>query len=248
MKTIVTGMNGTVAPVLAQHLESNGVGVFPWDRSRVSTEDETAMAAFVDEVEPDWFFHVATGSPEWTEAVARLTRERGVRFLFTSSVSVFSDKMQGPFPVDAQPDATDDYGRYKYECEQQVRAANAEAIVARLGWQIGEAPGSNNMVDFIAKAVAEHGHVEAGARWLPSCCFLRDTAEALCALMAQHPPGLYQVEGNPGLSFFEIVSRLNHRHGNPWTVVPTDVPEWDNRMVDPRIRTRSITDTLPPPA
>ena len=40
MNVIFTGMNGTVAPVVAKTFEANGVTVRAYDRSVVSTTDE----------------------------------------------------------------------------------------------------------------------------------------------------------------------------------------------------------------
>lgn len=241
---MVTGMNGTVAPVLGKRLRAEGIEVIPWDREKVATDDLEAITAFFDEVRPHWFFQIATGSPDWIETTARICLERAIRFLHTGSVSVFSSDSQGPFTVKCSPDATDDYGRYKIECEQRVVRANPRSITARLGWQIGEAPGSNNMVDFLSNAMREKGHIEASRAWKPSCCYLQDTAEALLRLIKDNAPGLYQVEGNPGLSFFEIVQRLNKKDGGTWKVIPTDNPDWDNRMLDDRVKVTPITATL----
>jgi dTDP-4-dehydrorhamnose reductase len=241
MKAIVTGMNGTVAPFVARRLEDGGHSVVPWERSVVPTDDVEAVRGFIRDEHPDWFFHIATGSPLWAEWIAGACAEQGVRFLFTGSVSVFSASQQGPFPVDAVPEPDDEYGRYKLEVEQRVRRVNPGALVARLGWQIGLAPGSNNMVDFLTRAVASDGKIEASRNWYPSCSFLPDTAEALVNLMERYPAGLYQLEGNPGLSFFEIVTHLNNLHGNMWQVVPAEAPVQNNLMMDERIDVMQVT-------
>lgn len=244
MKAILTGMNGTVAPVVARRLWESGHTVVAWDRSEVSIEDPRACRAFLEEIAPDRFFHIATGSPVWAETVARLCAEMGVRFLFTSSVSVFSDRRQGPHGVDVEPDATDDYGRYKIECERGVRAANPEAVVARLAWQIGDARGSNNMLDHLWRMAEREGRVAASPRFHPSCAFLDDTAETLCALIERAEPDTYHLEGNPGLSFYEIASGLNRLHDAGWEVVESDAPVLDNRMADPRVAVAPITARL----
>jgi dTDP-4-dehydrorhamnose reductase len=244
MKALITGMNGAVAPVVARRLWQHGHTVVAWDRSSVPTDDEGACRDFVRDIAPDWFFHFATGAPEWAETVARIAAELDVPFLFTSSVSVFSDRRPGPFDVAAEPDATDDYGRYKIECERRVLEANPEATIARLGWQIGDEPGANHMVDHLCRAAERDGRVEASRRWVPACSFLDDTAEALHRLMTGHPPGLYHLDGNPGLTFYEIVRGLDELQGRGWTVVAADSPELDNRMVDPRISVAPITARL----
>lgn len=144
MRALLTGMNGTVAPALAQHLSNHGHLIIRWDRSRVPIDNPDGIRAFIREARPDWFFHVATGSPGWAEWVARACAEQGVKFLFISSVSVFSPAQGGPLTVHIPPEPADDYGRYKYACEQRVRHANPDALIVRLGWQIGTTPGGKS--------------------------------------------------------------------------------------------------------
>lgn len=244
MKAIVTGMNGTVAPVLGQALEARGYRVVAWDREIVPADDEEAGRHFVDEEQPDAFFHVATGSPLWAEHVARLCAERAIPFLFTSTVSVFGPEQQFPLTPDVPPQATDDYGTYKQECERLVRAANPDTIIARLGWQIGQAPGSNNMVDYLQRTAEREGTIAANVNWVPSCAFLEDTADGLYRLLRDYPAGLYHLEGNPGLSFFEIASGLNRVQQRGWAITAVDEPPFDNRMRDERIDLAPITGRL----
>lgn len=241
MKALLTGMNGTVAPALAKHLRPMGHEVVAWRRSEVSTEDFAAIRDFIVRTRPDWFFHIATGSPKWAEMIARVCAEHRIKLLYTGSVSVYAHTQQGPFAIDAKPEPNDDYGRYKLECERLVTAACPEAIVARLGWQIGHAAGSNNMIDYLTRTNREKSRVDASAQWFPSCAFLEDTADALTRLMTSFPKGLYQLEGNPGLSFFDITSNLNRLHGHPWNIVRTEVPVQNNRMQDPNISVRPLT-------
>lgn len=240
MRAILTGLSGTVAPAVASALRARGAEVIAWNRAEVPIDDPAAMRALFERAGPDGFFHIATGPPAWAEAVAGLCHERGVRFLFTSSVSVFSGHGTGPHRVSDPPAAADDYGRYKIECERRVRAANPEAIIARLGWQIGDAPGSNTMTDFLERTQRERGRVEASTAWWPSCSFLDDTAEALAGLMAGPTAGLWHVNGNADLTFFEIATALSARHGGRWTVVPGETPARDDRMIDERVRVRPV--------
>jgi dTDP-4-dehydrorhamnose reductase len=233
-------MNGTVAPALARILERAGHSVVAWNRAEVSPEDPEACRAFIAKTAPDWFFHVAMGSPDWAEELARTCAQSGIKFLFTSTVSVYANTQRGPFSIDIKPEPNDDYGRYKLECEQRIAAANPKSIVARLGWQIGTAPGSNNMIDYLDKTFRTEGVIRASTKWIPSCAFLEDTVAALAKLIQSHPPGLYHLEGNPdGLNFFEITTHLNRLRDNPWKIAAGELPDQDNRMTDRNI-------TLPP--
>jgi dTDP-4-dehydrorhamnose reductase len=240
MKVLVTGTNGTVAPVVVERLAASGHGVVAWDRSRVSPDDPAAVRAFVARVSPDWIVHAATGSPDWAETLAAASG-LPARLLYVSSASVFSGRGPAPIRTDAAPDAADDYGVYKAECERRVAAANADTLIVRIGWQIGDAPGGNTMLTYLAEAHARDGAIRASTRWFPACSFLRDTADAFLELMEREAAGVYHVDGNPGLSFFEIASRLNRLHETPWTVVPSDDFVFDNRMADDRVAVAPIT-------
>jgi dTDP-4-dehydrorhamnose reductase len=242
MKAIITGTNGTVAPVIARTLTRAGWRVVAWDRQVTPPEDEAASRAFILEHRPDWFLHVATGSPDWAGLAAETCALHGISFLFTSSVSVFDGSQQGPFPVTAEPRATDDYGRYKLEVERRVATALSSALIARLGWQIGSEPHGNTMLTHLHRTATTQGFVEASTRWVPSCAYLEDTAAAIHALIDANASGLYQLEGNPGLNFFEIVTRLNDHHGFGWDVRATENHVQDNRMIDPRVNVRRIDD------
>lgn len=243
MRAIITGANGTVAPAVVAALASAGHSVVRWDRGRVPIDDAGAARAFVVEARADWFFHIATGSPAWAEAVARICGSAGVRFLFTSSVSVYGDTQQGPFTLHVTPQPGDDYGLYKLECEHRVLAANPDATVVRLGWQIGAAPGTNTMVDFLHRMHVERGYVEASTNWVPACSFLEDTATALVDATTREA-GVYLFDGNPGLSFHGIAERLGRRDGRGWQVRATELPFRNTQMLDDRIPVAPITEQL----
>ena len=244
MIAIITGMTGTVAPAIARYLMKRNNTIIRWDRKTVPVDDYALMEKFISLQKATHFFHVATGSPLWAEQVAEICRRLGIRFIFTSSASVFSESSPGPFTTDHQPDATDDYGRYKTECENRIRSVNQEAIIARLGWQIGDSAGSNNMVDFLFKTMADKGQIEASSRWYPACSLLQDSAEALHTLALGYPPVTYHIDGNPGFSFFEIAKALNEKYGKSWNVVERFLPERNNRMLESRIKVGSIAENL----
>ncbi len=90
-------------------------------------------------------------------------------------------------------------------------------MVARLGWQIGEQPGSNNMIDFLTNAMKKDGVVKASRKWKPATS-LSDTAEALAWLLDEAGAGRFRgvamVDGNrAGHSFHDIVRALSTKHG-----------------------------------
>ena len=256
MKTIITGARGTVGSALAKHLAGQGHQVVAWNRDAVPVDQYQPMEDFVRREKPDALFHLAvaskpTGKPneswlvnyEWTSELAWIARQFGVRYVFTSTVMVFSDKAKGPFTLESVPDAPEGYGYEKRMAEQRVFHQNPNAIFVRLGWQIGDAPGSNNMIDYFEKQMKQHGRIKVSRKWLPACSFLQDTAAAL-AQLAGKAPGLYMIDANAKWSFYDIACALNRKHGDRWKIVPTDDFTYDQRMIDPRVRVPSLQSRL----
>ncbi len=257
MRALITGARGTVGQALQAVLRARGVEVVAWDRAAVAVDDYAAMHQFIKGVAPDVLFHLAIGSQptgqaneswlvnyQWPSELAWITRELGVRMVFTSSVMVFTDDAVGPFTVDTPPDAATGYGYEKRQAEARVRAQNPDAVVVRLGWQIGERSGSNNMLDFFERQMRDAGRITASDRWYPACSFLLDTATAL-ATLAAGAPGLYQINSNTGWTFFDIASALNVAHGGRWQVIATSDFVYDQRMRDERLAVPPLSARLP---
>lgn len=257
MRALVTGAGGTVGSVLCRRLRAHGHQATPWDRTAVEPDDYIAMEAYVRAAKPDVLFHLAiasesTGRPNegwligehWPSELAWIARQHQIRFVFASTVMVFTDDAEGPFTPATEPDATEGYGGQKRRAEARVRHQCPDAVIARLGWQIGEmGEGGNHMLAHLERQHATEGHIAASTRWLPACSFLPDTADALIRL-ATAPAGTYGLDSNRGWSYHTIVRALNARHGVRWTVEATDDFVYDQRMQDPRITLPPLSDHL----
>ncbi|MFD2673244.1 sugar nucleotide-binding protein [Marinicrinis sediminis] len=236
MKAIITGMNGAVAPYVYEALQKQGLELVIWDRTRIPTDDEAAIRQFIAETKPDLFFQIATGPVEWLSHIVKVTEELGIKLIFTSTVSVFSEQGTGPYTIESQPDAEEDYGRYKRECEQIILNHHSNAVILRLGWQIGSKPGANHMFDFLVRSHEEKGFIEASSKWYPSTSFLEDTAKVVGQDALQYEPGIYLVNANPSFSFYEIVVRLKDLHEMDWQVKEITSFVRDDRMFDDRVQ------------
>lgn len=254
---LVTGLRGTVGRALEARLGRDALRVVGWDRGAVPIDRYDAMDGFVAATAPDVVVHLAIASAptgraneawlvnyEWPSELAWICRQRGIRFVHASTVMVFSGAATGPFTVDSVPDAAEGYGHEKREAEDRVQHQNPEATILRLGWQIGEQPGANHMIDFFERETRARGHVRASSRWLPACSFLDDTADAIAGLLAA-APGRYQIDGNVRWTFFEIARALSARHHGRWTIVETDDVVQDQRMIDPRVQVTPLDVRLP---
>ncbi|MEM9082315.1 MAG: sugar nucleotide-binding protein [Planctomycetota bacterium] len=257
MRTLVTGSNGTVGKAFVQALRSGGYEVIGWDRAAAPPSDAHAVKSYTLQHKPDIIVHLAVPSVptgledegaritiDWSVQLAELAKEVGACYLFASTAMVFSNSAPGPFRVTDAPDEEDGYGGEKAKAERAVLAANQDAVVARLGWQIGDRAGSNNMIEFLTRSMIEKECVDASTKWMPACSFLEDTASALCWCLDQ-PGGIYHVDSNSaGHSFADIAKALSVLHDHTFAIVENEDFVYDQRLLDERVPIKALAERL----
>ncbi|WP_372365938.1 sugar nucleotide-binding protein [Candidatus Uabimicrobium sp. HlEnr_7] len=247
MKILITGLNGTLAPILKTVLLSQGMEVISWDRSQVCPNNEEDSLSFLQSVQPQQICHLAMGSENWARLLAKYSKNNDIGFLFTSTAMVFDSKENGPYQPTTKRTAEDDYGKYKIRCEDAILGANDKTIIARIGWQIGKKRGGNNMLEFLYNTVEKDGVIRASRKWFPATSFMEDTCGVLLHLMIENKPGVYHIDSNKNcrLNFFDIVCKLRKMHATNWQVEPNDEYQHDQRLLDDRINIVSLMDRLP---
>ncbi len=234
MKLLLTGLGGTLAPVVAREAERQGFSVVGWNRQAVPPDEAPAALAWLEREQPDAVAHLAVGSVAWAGLLARHAQRHACPLLFTSSAMVFHHQPDGPHRVADERTAQDAYGQYKRDCEDAVLGACPQASVARIGWQIdAERPG-NNMLAALDQWQAKDGRVAASTAWRPACSFMDDTAVALVKLLIAAVPGVTHIDSNAdeGHNFASIARALQQTFGRRgWKVEPTDTYVHDQRLV-----------------
>ena len=254
MRIMVTGANGVVGNAMMKYLRSLHVEVIEWDRKKVSPFIYSEMTEFIASSKPDMLFHFAMASTvtdieneswkinyEWTSELAWITKEMGVKFLFTSTAMVFSNFAKGPFTKKSLPDAIEGYGFEKMKAEEKAIQQNANSYIVRLGWQIGVNFNGNNMLAYCENEYHSKGSIAASGMWYPACSFVNDTVAELYRLVNEEIPGIFMLDSNDRYSFYEIVSILNNRYNNRWKVVRDDSFIFDQRMLDDNIKISKLS-------
>jgi len=243
-KAVVTGLNGTVAPYVKEVLERQGFEVVKFDREQVDNSSEASMRSFLDRVQPTHLYHIATNGPiTWHTFLAKYAFEHQIVFVYTSTELVFSDRNNGPYTVDIPADKEPEgFGGDKLVIEGNIRSVNPQAYIIRLGWQLGDTFEKNNMLATLQRMHERDGRIEASSRWIPTTSFIRDTAEFLYRIPKEMGPDIYHLNGNPGISFYEIAKLVNEKYQKNWNIVETDKPNRDNRLFDSRVNMPMITE------
>lgn len=247
MSVLITGLNGTLAPHVANALKIAGHAVAAWDRTLVDpgTATQSQITHHLDRLAPDGIIHLAMGPESWAAAMASHMAERGLPFVFTSTAMVFDAGSGGPHHVHDRPTATDGYGVYKIGCEDAVLAASRSAVVARIGWQIDcdSLTGNNMLAQLMSQAQA--GPIRASAAWIPATSFMPVTAAGLFGLYQLasigKAGGLHHLDSNAlaSLTFPQIVKGLSRQVGELWEIEVTCDYVHDQRLM-PAPRTDTI--------
>ena len=136
-KTFVTGITGTVAPYLKTELDKNGYEVYD-KHFRIENDNVSDLENYLNEIKPDIIFHLALGPFSFIESLVSYCNNNDTDFVYVSTVSVFEDNGGGPYYPNTEVHVTNDYGKYKYDCEQLVSTLKPNSYIIRIGWQISD--------------------------------------------------------------------------------------------------------------
>ncbi|RKF13757.1 NAD-dependent epimerase/dehydratase family protein [Alginatibacterium sediminis] len=239
-KVLITGGNGTIAPYLTKVLQGLGYAPVYLDRNQIDVDKTEQIRDLLQSRNISTIYHLATGPVQWQLDLAQLAFECNCSFIFTSTESVFSDHSNGPYTLEHEANAYSEYGRYKIELEQGISARHPKAYILRLGWQLGENFDGNNILSFLERTQLEQGKIEASSQWILATSFIGDTAQYIYQIPQQHEPGIYHLNGNPGISFYELVCLIRDKYQKNWQVIETDSPIRDGRILDSRVSMPSI--------
>lgn len=249
MRLLVTGMNGTVAPRLAQHARGAGHEVVAWRRDDVPPDDVDACRDFIDQVSPHGIAHLAFGAESWAAQLAGEAARREIPFVYTSTSMVFAQRPNGPYTTASTRTADEEYGRYKMRCEDAVLGASDQAMVVRLAYQVDPDGKGNNLVAHLDAAAGAGVSIPASTRWIPALAFLDDTAAALLSFLTNPAPGVHHLDANAetGWTYHQVVTALKEMLGRSWHVLPSEVPDHDQRLAGSD-RIAGLDTRLPAPA
>lgn len=257
MKALITGSNGTIGNKLKRFLQFSGIEVYTWDRNKTSIFDYYAMEEYVQNLKPDIVYHLAIASTlnklenetwkvnyEWPSELAWICRMHQIKFVFTSSYEVFSDYSSGPFDSTTKPDAFEGFGFEKRMAEERVFYQNPHAIVIRLPLQISRDIKDQGLLNNIQKEISEKGVLQASTNYYPALSFIEDTISEIYRISQEFESGLFMIDSNDGLNYFEIVTRLKNIYQKDWNIEKTVDYTYNQLMTDERVQVPKLSDKL----
>lgn len=236
-KAYITGITGTVAPYLKEELSTHGYVVYD-KHIRINSDKELeTLKLYLNQINPDYVFHLALGPISFSETLARYCKINDKTLVYISTVSVFEDNEGGPYYPSSTVTVTNEYGKYKYECEQAIMAILPSSYVIRIGWQISDKADSktNNMFRFIKDNLNDYNEITVSDQFYPSTSYLHDTVEAIRTIVENNKPDLYFVNSNLDKSLFDIITMLNESHNMNISVKADSTFSRNDIMIDERV-------------
>lgn len=257
MKALITGSNGTIGNKLKRFLEFCGVEVYTWDRKKISIFDYHAMEEYIQSLSPDIVYHLAIASTlnkienetwrvnyEWPSELAWICRLHQIKFVFTSSFEVFSDYNNGPFDNIAKSDAFEGFGFEKRMAEERVFYQNPQAIIIRLPLQISRDLKDRGLLYELQKDLSENSEISASINYYPALAFIEDTIEEIYRISTSYEKGLFMIDSNDGLNYYDILCSLNKIFQKNWTISKSTDFNYNQRMIDERCQIPKLSEKL----
>jgi dTDP-4-dehydrorhamnose reductase len=181
----------------------------------------------------------------WTENLARIAEKLRARFIFVSSVMVFSGAGEnGPFHETSVPRTPHPYGVLKRAAEEMLQQRYSHTTIARIGWQIAQSVDGNQMVAHLSAQNAREGRILVNRNWKPACSFVEDSATAL-EMLLHREPGLFHIDSNRNWSFSDIARALDEKLQAGWNLEEEDGPHFDQRLISNSRLVQTLAHRLP---
>jgi len=142
-----------------------------------------------------------------TLACARMTFQRGARFVFFSTDYVFDGTKREGYREEDEPHPLNEYGRQKLEVERALSFEAGRALVVRtsalFGWELQP----KNFVLQVLARLKEGQRVQAPLDLDYNPTYVPSLAEAIALLLEEDARGLYHVAGSERLSRAELARK-----------------------------------------
>jgi len=232
VKLLVIGGSGLIGSHVlraARQAKHDAVGTFRGHAQpglvQLDCADSAAIASLLEKEKPDAVVHAAgwtwvdgceddprkafAENADQPAAIAAQCQRIERRFVYFSSSYVF-DGSAGPYAEDATPNPINVYGESKLRAEQQIVAAHAEALIARVICVYGAEAQGKNFAYQVRRAMEQGQALKLPSDQRGNPTYAGDIARWLIALLERAASGVWHLAG-------------------PWPDCTR--PEWARRLV-----------------
>ncbi|OAU09787.1 dTDP-4-dehydrorhamnose reductase [Lacticaseibacillus rhamnosus] len=248
MKILITGAQGQLGTELRHLLDARGITYRATDAKDLDITNEAAVNQYFADYQPDLVYHCAAytavdKAEDEAKALNQLVNVDGTRNLakaaakvdatlvYISTDYVFDGDSKEIYTVDDQPAPRNEYGRAKYEGEQQVQKYLKKYYIIRTSWIFGEY--GHNFVYTMLNLAKTHQELTVVDDQYGRPSWTKTLAEFMTFAVDQHLDyGIYHLSNDNSCNWYEFASAI--LADKDVTVKPVSSAEYPQKAWRPR--------------
>lgn len=248
MKILITGAQGQLGTELRHLLDARGIAYRGTDAKDLDITDEAAVNQYFADYQPDLVYHCAAYTAvdkaedeakvlnqlvnvDGTRNLAKAAAKVDATLVYISTDYVFDGDSKEIYTVDDQPAPRNEYGRAKYEGEQQVQKYLKKYYIIRTSWVFGEY--GHNFVYTMLNLAKTHKELTVVDDQYGRPSWTKTLAEFMTFAVDQHLDyGIYHLSNDNSCNWYEFASAI--LADKDVTVKPVSSAEYPQKAWRPR--------------
>lgn len=248
MKILITGAQGQLGTELRHLLDSRDIAYRRTDAHDLDITDEKAVDHYFKDYQPDLIYHCAAYTAvdkaedegkalnqkvnvDGTRILAKAAAAIDATLVYISTDYVFDGDKKDIYTVDDQPAPRNEYGRAKYEGEQQVQKYLKKYYIIRTSWVFGEY--GHNFVYTMLDLAKTHKELTVVDDQYGRPSWTKNLAEFMTFAVDQKLAyGIYHLSNDNSCNWYEFASAI--LADKDVTVKPVSSAEYPQKAWRPR--------------
>lgn len=248
MKILITGAQGQLGTELRHLLDSRDIVYRGTDAHDLDITDEKAVDQYFKDYQPDLIYHCAAYTAvdkaedegkalnqkvnvDGTRILAKAAADIDATLVYISTDYVFDGDKKDIYTVDDQPTPRNEYGRAKYEGEQQVQKYLKKYYIIRTSWVFGEY--GHNFVYTMLDLAKTHKELTVVDDQYGRPSWTKNLAEFMTFAVDQKLAyGIYHLSNDNSCNWYEFASAI--LANKDVTVKPVSSAEYPQKAWRPR--------------
>ena len=221
---LITGSNGQLGTELCHLLDERNISYTATDSAEMDITDKDAVDAVFQAVKPTFVFHCAAYTAvdkaedegkeldekinvAGTKNIAEAAEAAGAVLVYISTDYVFDGTNAGEYPVDAETNPKNEYGRTKLAGEQLVQSICSNYYIIRTSWVFGQY--GHNFVYTMRRLAETYPTLTVVSDQVGRPTWTRTLAEFMVHVMETKPEnGIYHLSNDNSCSWYEFACEI----------------------------------------
>lgn len=221
---LITGSNGQLGSELRHLLDERNISYTATDAAEMDITDKAAVDAVFQTVKPTFVFHCAAYTAvdkaedegkeldekinvSGTKNIAEAAEASGAVLVYISTDYVFDGTNAGEYPVDAETNPKNEYGRTKLAGEQLVQSICSNYYIIRTSWVFGQY--GHNFVYTMRRLAETYPTLTVVSDQVGRPTWTRTLAEFMVHVMETKPEvGIYHLSNDNSCSWYEFACEI----------------------------------------